>query len=141
MEAEQARVKFYKESEKSLAAQVNALAEGEKVARASVKTVQVNQSYLQIVAPFAGTITERFVHPGALGGTTQPVLRLQQIARLRLIVAAPEAELAGVHSRRKQQGSNRISRTIVSASPRHRDRAERQIQSGDSPPADRTARQ
>ncbi len=97
MEAEQARVQFYRESEKSLAAQVNALGEGEKVSRASVKMVTVNQSYLQIVAPFTGTITERFLHPGALGGTTQPVLRLQQITRLRLVVAVPEAELAGVH--------------------------------------------
>ena len=96
MEAEQARVQFYKESEKSLAAQVNALAEGEKVSRASVKTVQVNQNYLQITAPFAGTITERLAHPGALGGTTQSVLRLQQITRLRLVIAVPEAELAGV---------------------------------------------
>lgn len=96
MEAEQARVQFYKESEKSLAAQVNALAEGEKVSRASVKTVQVNQNYLQIIAPFAGTITERFAHPGALGGTNQPVLRLQQISQLRLVVAVPEAELAGI---------------------------------------------
>lgn len=96
MEADQARVQFSKDSEKSLAAQVNALAEGEKVTRASVKTVRVNQSYLQIIAPFAGVITERFAHPGALGGTTQPILRLQQISRLRLIVAVPEAELAGV---------------------------------------------
>ncbi len=96
VEADQARVQFYKESEKSLAAQVNALAEGEKVTRASVKTVQVNQGYLQITAPFTGTITERFAHPGALGGMTQPILRLQQITRLRLIVAVPEAELAGV---------------------------------------------
>lgn len=97
MEADQARVQFYKESEKPIAAQINALNESEKAAKASVKTVAVNQSYLQITAPFAGTITERFLHPGALGGTTQPVLRLQQIARLRLIVAVPEAELAGVH--------------------------------------------
>jgi RND family efflux transporter MFP subunit len=96
MEADQARVQFYKESEKPIAAQINALSESEKAAQASVKTVAVNQSYLHIAAPFAGTITERFLHPGALGGTTQPVLRLQQITRLRLIVAVPEAELAGV---------------------------------------------
>lgn len=96
MEAEQAHVQFFKEAEKSLAAQVNALAEGEKVTRAATKTVQVNQSYLQITAPFAGVITERFAHPGALGGTTQPILRLQQIARLRLVIAVPEAEFAGV---------------------------------------------
>jgi multidrug efflux pump subunit AcrA (membrane-fusion protein) len=97
MEADQARVQFYQESEKPIAAQVNALAESEKASQASVKTVAVNQSYLQIAAPFAGTITERLLHPGALGGTTQPVLRLQQITRLRLVVAVPEAELAGVH--------------------------------------------
>ncbi|MBS1808625.1 MAG: efflux RND transporter periplasmic adaptor subunit [Acidobacteria bacterium] len=96
MEADQARVKFYQESEKPIAAQVNALTESEKAARASVNTVAVNQSYLQIAAPFAGRITERFLHPGALGGTTQPVLRLQQITRLRLVVAVPETELAGV---------------------------------------------
>jgi len=97
VEAEQARVRFYQESEKSITAQMNALTESEKAAQASVKTVAVNQSYLQIAAPFAGTITERFLHPGALGGTTQPVLRLQQINRLRLVIAVPEAELAGVH--------------------------------------------
>jgi RND family efflux transporter MFP subunit len=96
MEADQARVQFYKESEKSLAAQVHTLAEGEKASQASVRTVQVNQDYLRIAAPFAGIITERFAHPGALGGTNQPVLRLQQISRLRLVVAVPEAELAGV---------------------------------------------
>ncbi|HEX4950418.1 MAG TPA: efflux RND transporter periplasmic adaptor subunit [Blastocatellia bacterium] len=96
MEADQARVKFYQESEKPIAAQINALTESEKAAKASVKTVAVNQSYLYIAAPFAGTITERFLHPGALGGTTQPVLRLQQISRLRLVVAVPESELAGV---------------------------------------------
>lgn len=97
VEAEQARVRFYQESEKSITAQMNALTESEKAAQASVKTVAVNQSYLQIAAPFVGTITERFLHPGALGGTTQPVLRLQQINRLRLVIAVPEAELAGVH--------------------------------------------
>ncbi|MBS1809857.1 MAG: efflux RND transporter periplasmic adaptor subunit [Acidobacteria bacterium] len=100
MEADQARVQFFKDSEKSLQAQINALAEGEKAVRAAVRTVQVNQSYLQIAAPFAGVITERNAHPGTFagpsGGTAQPILRLQQITRLRLIVNVPEAELAGI---------------------------------------------
>lgn len=96
MEADQARVQFSKDSEKSLQAQINALAESEKATRASVKTVQANQSYLQITAPFAGVITERLAHPGTLGSPSQPMLRLQQISRLRLIVAVPEAELAGI---------------------------------------------
>ena len=100
VEAEQARVQFFKDSEKSLQAQVKALAEAEKVGSAAVRTVEVNQSYLQIKAPFAGVITERNAHPGTFagpsGGTSQAVLRLQQIARLRLVVNVPEAELAGV---------------------------------------------
>lgn len=90
VEAEQARVQFFKDSEKSLQAQVKALAEAEKVGSAAVRTVEVNQSYLQIKAPFAGVITERNAHPGTFagpsGGTSQAVLRLQQIARLRLVV-------------------------------------------------------
>lgn len=100
MEADQARVQFFRDSEKPIQAQINALAESEKAQRAAVRTVQVNQNYLQITAPFAGVITERNAHPGTFAGpsgsTTQAVLRLQQIARLRLIVNVPEAELAGV---------------------------------------------
>lgn len=100
MEADQARVQFFKDSEKPMQAQINALAESEKAQRAAVRTVQVNQNYLQITAPFAGVITERNAHPGSFagpsGGTSQAVLRLQQITRLRLIVNVPEAELAGV---------------------------------------------
>lgn len=100
MEADQARVQFFKDSEKPMQAQINALAESEKAQRAAVRTVQVNQAYLQITAPFAGVITERNAHPGSFagpsGGTSQAVLRLQQITRLRLIVNVPEAELAGV---------------------------------------------
>ncbi len=45
-------------------------------------------------------ITERYVHPGALAGPTSgsagPLLRLEQQSRLRLVVAVPEADVAGI---------------------------------------------
>jgi RND family efflux transporter MFP subunit len=65
--------------------------------RASLDAVEKLQGYLTIRAPFAGVITERLVHPGALAGpNTGPLLRLEQVSRLRLVVAVPEANYAGV---------------------------------------------
>jgi RND family efflux transporter MFP subunit len=100
MEADAARVQYYKDAEKSALAQATAYGEVEKVARAGVRSAQVNEAYLRINAPFDGVITERNAHPGALAGpsgaTSPAVLRLQQISRLRLVVAVPEAEIAGI---------------------------------------------
>jgi RND family efflux transporter MFP subunit len=65
--------------------------------QASLEAVEKLQAYLTIRAPFAGVITERLVHPGALADpNTGPLLRLQQVTRLRLVVAVPEANYAGV---------------------------------------------
>lgn len=100
MEADAARVEYYKDAEQSAQAQAHAYGEVEKVTRAAVRSAQVNEAYLRINAPFDGVITERNAHPGALAGpasgTSPAVLRLQQISRLRLVVAVPEAEIAGV---------------------------------------------
>jgi RND family efflux transporter MFP subunit len=56
------------------------------------------QSYLRVVAPFDGIITERLVHPGMMvsSGAQTPLLRLQQVARLRLVVPVPEAYVGSV---------------------------------------------
>jgi len=56
------------------------------------------QSYLQIVAPFEGVVTDRLVHPGALVGTgpDAALLVLQQISRLRLVAAVPEAYVGSI---------------------------------------------
>jgi RND family efflux transporter MFP subunit len=44
-------------------------------------------------------ITERFAHPGSLAGpNTEPLLRLEQISRLRLVVAVPEVNYAGIRA-------------------------------------------
>ena len=68
-----------------------------KAQRAQSGSILKITEFLQITAPFSGVITQRFAHPGALAGpSTGPVLRLENVARLRLIVAVPESEVAGI---------------------------------------------
>jgi RND family efflux transporter MFP subunit len=67
-----------------------------EAARQAFNAVRDMESYLRITAPFAGVVTERNVHPGALvgpstAGTAAPLLRLVQNNRLRLVVPVPEA--------------------------------------------------
>lgn len=68
-----------------------------KASRAAAGTVQELLTLLRIVAPFDGVITQRLAHPGALvSPTAGPILRLEQLDRLRVVVAVPESELAGL---------------------------------------------
>jgi RND family efflux transporter MFP subunit len=55
------------------------------------------EAYLRITAPIDGIVTDRLVHPGALvGPASDPVLlMIQEIARLRLVVAVPEEDTGG----------------------------------------------
>lgn len=62
--------------------------------KASWQMQETMLGYLKVTAPFAGVITERNVHPGALvsaNAKDQPMLELKQVAHLRLQVAIPEA--------------------------------------------------
>lgn len=66
-------------------------------ATAAIKPLRQLQSYLNIEAPFDGVVTQRLVHPGALAGPgSGPLLEIEQHSRLRLVVAVPEADVAGV---------------------------------------------
>lgn len=68
-----------------------------EAARAAVEPLHEMLSYLQVKAPFDGVITERYAHPGALASPAgQPLLKLEQLSRLRLVVAVPEAEVGGI---------------------------------------------
>ncbi len=72
-----------------------------KTAEASVEALKKLEGYLEVKAPFDGTITERFVHPGALvgpgaGAKSEPMLRLEQHMRLRLVVPVPETVVSGI---------------------------------------------
>lgn len=72
--------------------------ESEKASRLAARAVSDMEAYLHVPAPFDGVITERNVHEGSLTGPDaaargQPMLRIQDIARLRLVVPLPEADV------------------------------------------------
>ena len=80
---------------------VKAMEAAAAAARSSVKPLRELLTYLELRAPFDGVITARAVHPGALvgpgaGDGNAPLLTLEQVSRLRLVVAVPEADVAGV---------------------------------------------
>jgi membrane fusion protein, multidrug efflux system len=78
-------------------AHVDALRGSGAAAEAAAKAVSEMEAYLQLHAPFDGVITERTVHPGSLvGPSTGPLLRLEQVSRLRLTVPVPEAYVGSV---------------------------------------------
>lgn len=71
-----------------------------RAAQAAVTASKDMQQYLRVAAPFAGVITNRYVHPGALVGpgndSSEGLLELQQVSRLRLVIAVPETNVAGI---------------------------------------------
>ncbi len=90
-------------AEKSAEASLNQVVAAEQqveAARQAAKAVQELERYLHVTAPFAGVITERHVHPGALvgpgSGDTAPMLQIVDQRRLRLVAPVPEAYIAAV---------------------------------------------
>jgi RND family efflux transporter MFP subunit len=82
-------------------AAVAALEDSQRAAEESAKSLDDLQSYLKVTAPFEGVITTRYVHPGTLvgpsaGPSSNPLLRLEHNAQLRLVVAVPEADVGGI---------------------------------------------
>jgi RND family efflux transporter MFP subunit len=69
-------------------------------AQASVTSVEQMMRYLKVAAEFTGVITERFAHEGSLVGPeskgSTPLFRLEQMDRLRLVAAVPEALAGGI---------------------------------------------
>jgi membrane fusion protein, multidrug efflux system len=81
----------------ALRSQVEALKSSGAAAEAALKAVTELEAYLQIDAPFDGVITERNVHPGSLvSQSSGPMLRIEQITRLRLTVPVPEAYVGAI---------------------------------------------
>jgi membrane fusion protein, multidrug efflux system len=68
-------------------------------AKDSMRSVSQNESYLTMAAPFAGVVTNRNLHPGALigpgagAGGALPILQIVDDKRLRLVVPIPEAQV------------------------------------------------
>ncbi len=76
--------------------QVVAAEQGIEAARHALNAIRDMEGYLRVTAPFAGVVTERNIHPGALvgpssGESSAPLLRLVDANRLRLVVPVPEA--------------------------------------------------
>lgn len=69
---------------------INVSAQIVEADRARVRMWQDNESYLKIIAPFDGVITERSVHEGSLVSPAAALVRLQEISKLRLVVPVPE---------------------------------------------------
>jgi RND family efflux transporter MFP subunit len=79
------------------AALESALEKSAAAARAQAQALRELEAYLEIKAPFAGVVTARDVHPGALASPSSGrLLRLEQIARLRLVAHVPESDAAGI---------------------------------------------
>lgn len=83
-------------------AQVEAATRNVQAAQNSLRGVAQLESYLEIRAPFDGIVTLRNLHPGALVGPasgqsgSQPIVQVENLARLRVVVPVPEAYVAGV---------------------------------------------
>jgi membrane fusion protein (multidrug efflux system) len=81
------------------ASQVLAAQQSVEAARQALNAIRDMEGYLRVTAPFAGVVTERNVHPGALvgpasGAGATPLLQLVDANRLRLVVPVPEAYTA-----------------------------------------------
>jgi RND family efflux transporter MFP subunit len=64
---------------------------------AQIRAARDLESYLVVVAPFDGIVTERILHPGALAGPSAgAIVKVEQVNRLRVVVAVPEANVASV---------------------------------------------
>ncbi|HEY3128678.1 MAG TPA: efflux RND transporter periplasmic adaptor subunit [Acidobacteriota bacterium] len=101
VEAGRARVGLLAENEQAAQAQVRALEEDEKAARESALSVRNIEAYLRVTAPFDGIITERNVHTGsfvgpASGAPSVPMVRIQEVSRLRLLIPLPETAVSGI---------------------------------------------
>jgi RND family efflux transporter MFP subunit len=77
---------------------LNSRREAVRAAEAALRFLQDMSIYLRVTAPFDGVITDRLVHPGALvkPDSEPPLLILQQISRLRLVVAVPEQNVGAI---------------------------------------------
>ena len=78
-------------------AAVEARDHAKQVAQSVARIQKEMESYLNIIAPFDGIVTERFLHPGALvsPADSTALMTIEQVSRLRLTVPVPEQAIGG----------------------------------------------
>lgn len=85
------------ESVRASQASLNSIQLSRSAADAQVKALKDLESYLTVAAPFDGVVTERILHPGGLAGPEAgPIVRVDQLNRLRVVVAVPETNIGSV---------------------------------------------
>ena len=78
-------------------ARVESARQNEKAQQEAARSTRDVETYLRIVAPFDGVVTDRNVHEGSLVGPGTPaLLRVQEVSHLRLVVAVPEDAVAEI---------------------------------------------
>ena len=82
-------------------------------AAAAGDELRATAGYAEVRAPFAGTITERSVDPGAFAAPGAPLVTIEDAARLRITATAAPATVRGL--RRGQRISARIEDATVAA--------------------------
>jgi membrane fusion protein (multidrug efflux system) len=74
-----------------------------EAAKSSYKVIAANLAYLEIRAPFDGTITVRNINLGAYvgpgGSGNQPLLVLEDHKHLRLVISVPESYTSGLNNK------------------------------------------
>ncbi len=144
-ESTAARLKKASETAGAIAANELVLAEeAVRSAEAALKSIQLSRNaseaqvralkdlegFLTLTTPFDGVVTERLLHPGSLAGPAAgAIVRVEQVSRLRVVVAVPEANFSSVKAGQRisfsvsgQPGEtfsgmvSRVSRTLDSKS-------------------------
>jgi RND family efflux transporter MFP subunit len=82
-------------------AAIDTLRKEKAMAEAAVAQIKTTKAYLRVTAPFAGIVTERNAHPGSLAGpnpgsANPPLVRLDDILKLRLTVSVPESFVGSI---------------------------------------------
>ena len=101
VEGDQARIRALEDNEKAAQAVVQSETQNEKATRQAANSVRDVEAYLRVAAPFDGIVSERNVDKGSLvgpatGPASTPMLRVEQISRLRLIIPVPETDVSGI---------------------------------------------
>lgn len=65
-------------------------------ARAAVAEVEAVIDYAEVRAPFAGTVVQRLVDPGAFAAPGTPLLRIEDATQLRVIASVPPSGVRGL---------------------------------------------
>jgi RND family efflux transporter MFP subunit len=86
---------------------------GVRMAKAQAAELQATATYAEVRAPFGGTVTGRFVDPGAFAAPGAPLVTVQDAGTLRIVVRAAPDAVAGL--RRGATVRATVGDTVVDA--------------------------